>query len=639
VSHDPFLAEPRVYFGATLGFDGPHVLLEAMLPAPAAEWPALRAHSVAVARRLAAAIPARRAILLAAAAGVTRLDEALDPWSAWVKALGEAQGVPDWPIAAEVRDDGGVRLRLTCPYPAGIRWARTALQLLRLTVESRHADVTLAAPAWGRRLGTLGEGLQSRPAMALHRALAELGVPFVLEGRTRTLVGLGSRLTTVTDVSGDPQALARELADRDLSIPVYTVTGSIGKTTTVRLLVQLLEESAARVGFTSSYGSWLAGRQLEEGDKIGARAALRLLYQPDIDAAVLELGRRGLLFVGMPLSRTDVAVLLNVEAVHLGINGVDTLEQMATVKGLTLEPARIAVLNYDDRQCRRLGEARQADGLVWFSRDADAKALRGLSLGSLGALGVERDPEGRPAALAVWIKGKCAERLSLAGVAPYHGMLGEKTVEELLGAVAAARWGPLTVPDIAAALPRLKLDASTHAFRTSVHPRGSALFVLDKAAEEPSMHLVGGVVDELCRRHGIIHRIAIFCRAATLPPDTTRRSVMVLHGFVDEMVYFDRPDAYDPNIAAAGHAPGSLPALMKEVVAGQNEARGTDTPLHLVADWEAATAWLRERFAAIDGPVLVLINQPGTALVELSRAIVNFVEAWQDPRIAAPEIA
>jgi hypothetical protein len=303
---------------------------------------------------------------------------------------------------------------------------------------------------------------------------------------------------------------------------------------------------------------------------------------------------------------------------------------MAEVKGLTLRHARIAVLNHDDPHCRRLGEAREAAGLVWFSREGGEKALRTLSRAALAALGVERDAEGVPVAITIWIDGKRQERLSLAGVAPYHGLLGEMTVDEVLAAVAAARFGPLAVPDIAAALPNLKLDASTHLFRTSVHPRGRILFVLEKAAEAPTMPLVRATIDELCARNGIDHRIAIFCRAATQRPDAIRDTLAGLHGFIDELVYFDRPDAYDPKIALPGIAAGSLPGMMADEVARLNEARGTDTPIHLVADWDAAAAWLQERLARLDGPTLVLINQSGTALFELSQSIVAFVDAWQD---------
>jgi UDP-N-acetylmuramoylalanine-D-glutamate ligase len=624
VSHDPFLAKPRVYFGPSLGLDAPHVLLEAMLPAPEPEWPELLARSIVVARELAVAFPSSAALLTSVAGELVRMNRDMDPWRAWVTALVRVHDVPDWPMESELPGDGRIVLRAGCAYPAVLQWARAALHILQLA-----AALPPAGPS-RERMQELHGKLPPRPIMALHHALSTLDVPWIIIGKNQTRIGFGSRQQMVTGVPRDPAGLARRLAAEGHSIPVYTVTGSIGKTTTVRLLASLLEGAGARVGFTCSYGSFVAGRQLETGDRIGARAALRLLVQPDVDAAVLELGRRGLLFSGMPLRRTDVAVLINVEDVHVGVNEIETVEHMAEVKGLTLRHARIAVLNHDDPHCRRLGEARDAAGLVWFSREGGEKALRTLSRAALAALGVERDAAGAPAALTIWIDGKRQERLSLAGVAPYHGLLGEKTVEELLAAVAAARFGPLAVPDIAAALPDLRLDASTHLFRTSVHPRGRVLFVLEKAAEAPTMHLVRATIDELCSRHGIVHRIAIFCRAATQRPDAMHATLAALHGFVDELVYFDRPDAYDPKITVPGIADGSLPDMMADDVARLNEERGTDIPIHLVADWDAAAGWLQERLARLDGPTLVLLNQSGTALFELSRSIVAFVDAWQD---------
>src|SRR5690606_28704798 len=157
----------------------------------------------------------------------------------------------------------------------------------------------------------------------------------------------------------------------------------------------------------------------------------------DVEAALFEQGRGGIISHGVPYTRSDVAVLVNVQDVHLGLDGVETLEDMARVKAVGVRPARVAVLNRDDARCRRIGERRKADSCVWFSLTASADRLRDVSARALGAAGVERGEGGEPLALIVWRAGRIESRLSLDGVAPYHGLLGEKTVEELLAAVAA----------------------------------------------------------------------------------------------------------------------------------------------------------------------------------------------------------
>jgi cyanophycin synthetase len=138
----------------------------------------------------------------------------------------------------------------------------------------------------------------------------------------------------------------------DGRIPVVAVTGTNGKTTTVRLIAQLFEQAGKCVGFTGTDGIHVGGRRIEEGDCSGPRSARSVLMHPDVEAAVFETARGGILREGLGFDRCHVAVVTNLgEGDHLGIGHVHTIEQLAAVKGVIVQavsPAGAAVLNAAD---------------------------------------------------------------------------------------------------------------------------------------------------------------------------------------------------------------------------------------------------------------------------------------------------
>jgi len=116
-------------------------------------------------------------------------------------------------------------------------------------------------------------------------------------------------------------------------IPVVAVTGVNGKTTTTRLIAHVLTQSRRRVGFTCTEGIYVGGRGIEPGDCSGPRSAQTVLQHPEVDAAVLETARGGILRAGLGFDLCDVAVVTNVgEGDHLGCGDVETVEQLARVK-------------------------------------------------------------------------------------------------------------------------------------------------------------------------------------------------------------------------------------------------------------------------------------------------------------------
>ena len=136
------------------------------------------------------------------------------------------------------------------------------------------------------------------------------------------------------------------------SIPLITITGTNGKTTTTRLIAHLLQCTGQTVGYTTTDGVYVQGRLLVEGDMTGPFSASIILSNATVDVAVLETARGGILRAGLAFDECDVAVVLNVTSDHLGLRGIHTVEQLAAVKALlprTVRPGGHAVLNADDR--------------------------------------------------------------------------------------------------------------------------------------------------------------------------------------------------------------------------------------------------------------------------------------------------
>ncbi len=151
-------------------------------------------------------------------------------------------------------------------------------------------------------------------------------------------------------------------------VPITAITGTNGKTTTARMLAHILKLSGSRVGLTSTDGVYIDGQLSVKGDMTGPVAARMVLRDPAIDVAVLETARGGLLRAGMGYRRCDVACCLNVEEDHLGMHGIDTLEQLAEVKRIPIEVAAVAaVLNADDPHCLRMADYTEAEQICYVT--------------------------------------------------------------------------------------------------------------------------------------------------------------------------------------------------------------------------------------------------------------------------------
>ena len=152
-------------------------------------------------------------------------------------------------------------------------------------------------------------------------------------------------------------------------IPIVAVTGTNGKTTTVRMIANMLKGVGYSVGMTTTDGIYLRDRLIASGDMSGPYSAKVVLKDPMVDCAVLETARGGILREGLGYKMADVGVVLNVQPDHLGLKGIHTVEDLAKVKAVVAEMVReggVTVLNADDDQCVNMAQYCR-EKIVYFS--------------------------------------------------------------------------------------------------------------------------------------------------------------------------------------------------------------------------------------------------------------------------------
>ena len=185
---------------------------------------------------------------------------------------------------------------------------------------------------------------------------------------------------------GDPQFISKPVVDMLFPpgaasrIPIVAVTGTNGKTTTSRMISHVFKGMGRKVGMTSTDGVVIDERLVIRADASGPKSARMVLQNPRVDFAVFEVARGGILREGLGYERNDVAVVLNVQPDHLGLRGIDTVEQLADVKAVLVEAVPRdghAVLNADDPLVREM-RRRCSGQVVWFSMSEPGSEVRDM---------------------------------------------------------------------------------------------------------------------------------------------------------------------------------------------------------------------------------------------------------------------
>ncbi len=160
-------------------------------------------------------------------------------------------------------------------------------------------------------------------------------------------------------------------------IPIAAITGTNGKTTTARMLAHILKAAGHMCGMTSTDGVYIDGHLSVKGDMTGPTSAQIVLRDPMVDMAIMETARGGILRSGLGYRYSNVAACLNVSSDHLGLRGIDTVEQLAEVKRVVVESATdTVVLNADDEHCLKMADYCDADSLCYITINPNHALVR-----------------------------------------------------------------------------------------------------------------------------------------------------------------------------------------------------------------------------------------------------------------------
>jgi cyanophycin synthetase len=342
--------------------------------------------------------------------------------------------------------------------------------------------------------GTSRLAVRARPTADLHRIV--VAYPWRHQQRAEAL---GRAVAQVLDglSTGEVDALVRAAADEVRSakrgerpptvrprIRVVAVTGTNGKTTTSRMIAHIGMCAGLRVGWSSTDGIYIDGQLVEAGDYSGPSGAGRVLAHSEVELAVTETARGGILLRGVGVTHNDVSVVTNVSADHLGLQGIDTLDQLAEVKAVITritKPDGWCVVNGDDP--RTLAMRLESPARPWvFARRPDAPAIRQvlneggrattLIDGWLSVLERSGDPDQLLPVVDV--------PMTLAGISGFN-------VENAMAAASAALGVGLAREAVVEGLRSFRPDPELNPGRMNVYSVGSTTVVVDLAHNEAGL--------------------------------------------------------------------------------------------------------------------------------------------------------
>lgn len=280
--------------------------------------------------------------------------------------------------------------------------------------------------------------------------------------------------------SGDAPEWVR---DTERRVPIVGITGTNGKTTTTRLISHVLRESGRSVGWSSSSGVYINGELVLEGDYTGPSGARRVLRESDLDVAVLETARGGILLRGIAYESNDVSVFTNISPDHLDLLGVQTVEGLLEVKSIVVRVTKASgfvVLNADDPLVRSLAPTIRAT-LVFVSKDAGNVTVANHV--AAGGIAIVR----RDGALTLLRHGQETVVARVVDIPVSYGGRATHMVENALCAAGACIALGLTPEEIGAGLASFRNTPELNPGRLHVYDVAGTTIVIDYAHNEAGL--------------------------------------------------------------------------------------------------------------------------------------------------------
>lgn len=321
-------------------------------------------------------------------------------------------------------------------------------------------------------------------------------------------------------------------------VPSVAITGTNGKTTTTRLIGHIASAAGKSAAWSSTDGVFVNGRCIDEGDWSGPGGARMVLEQP-IDIAVLETARGGLMTRGMGVSAVDATVVTNVTDDHLGLHGIDTLDQLAWVKATPVRivrPEGWAILNADDPLVLRMAE--DTPGQVWLT------SLNPAVVDHLGSA----EPRARRVTTVIGgrvvVKESDAEDLDLGAIVDMPltlAGLSKENISNVLGAASGALALGLPADSVREGLRTFAPDLALNPGRMNIFSYNGATIICDFAHNEAGTDALLRVAQGLLLPEG---RLRFAIGNAGDRTDENIRGVARMTGAVCDQIYLAAKPAY-----------------------------------------------------------------------------------------------
>ena len=403
---------------------------------------------------------------------------------------------------------------------------------------------------------------------------------------------------------GKPRAIGQAMVSevfahgQDGRIPVVAITGTNGKTTTARLIAHLFAAQGLRVGMTNTDGVYVNGRQIDSGDCSGPKSARNVLLHPEVDAAVFETARGGILREGLGFDRCQVAVVTNIgEGDHLGMNFIHTVEDLAVLKRVIVQnvaPHGFGVLNAVDPMVAAMAPACPGK-VIFFAADRHHPVM--ATHRAQGHRSVYVDGDAIVAAEGSW-----RESIPLHDVPITRGGKIAFQVENAMAAVGAAWGAGLSWETVRRGLSGFVNDSDNAPGRFNLLDYHGATVVADYGHNPDAMRALVSAVDALPAKR----RSVVISGAGDRRDEDIRVQTAILGAAFDDVILYQ-------DAAQRGRADGEVMGLLRQGLEGATRTTHTEE--------------VRGEFAAIDTALarlqpgdlcLVLVDQVEEALAHLA---------------------
>ena len=384
-------------------------------------------------------------------------------------------------------------------------------------------------------------------------------------------------------------------------IPVVAIAGTNGKTTTSRLIGRIFESNGLRVGMTSTDGVYIDGKRTDTGDCSGPKSARNVLLHPDVDAAVFETARGGVLREGLGFDMCDVAVITNIGlGDHLGLNFITTVDELAVVKRVIVEnvaPNGTAVLNAADPVVAAMAHHCHGN-IIFFARDRANPVLATHRAQGKRVVHVERDA-------IICSEGRKKHRIPLANVPlTRNGTIGFQ-VENAMAAAATGWALGYSWEIIERALANFVSDANSTPGRFNVFDYKGATLIADYGHNPDAIQALVNAVENM----PAVRRSVVISGAGDRRDEDIRQQTEILGDAFDDVILYQ-------DACQRGREDGEVIALLRQGLAKASRTKQIDA--------------IDGEFIAIDNALarlqkgdlcLILIDQVEEALAHIAKRI------------------